>query len=313
MPPPQLVAPPRWTAEQLDKDRIRAIEIFRKARLEEPLEVYLEAFDAQQQAFEDLLELTVDLTQVRQHAVAILTDRRLRDALRYVAGPPLSDADWKTVADAASWARKQLKTDPAAVDRLIEAIFDAMDRRRFPWISEGRLPDESTKERASAVVASAALVATRRSETARRSDSKAEQETFVEDMLSQHGLVKVVPKPVHTLSNAPAPGQFCRESMLGNRKADFIVGLYDGRTLALECKVSNSALNSIKRLNNDAAVKAEIWRKDFGDRNVVPGAVLSGVYKLHQLEDAQQRGLTLFWSHDLVPQLLGWIDQTKAL
>ena len=307
-----LEAPPRWSFEQLDKDCGRAIEIFRKERLEEPLEVYLEAFDAQQQAFEDLLELTVDLTLVQQNALTILADKRLRDALRYVAGPPLSDADWKTLADTPSWARKLLKADPAIAERLMETIFAAVDRRRFPWISEGRLPDESTRERASAVMASASLVATRKSETARRSDSKAQQETFVEDMLSQHGLEKVPPSPVHTLSKAPSAGRFCRESMLGNRKADFIVGLYDGRTLALECKVSNSSLNSIKRLNNDAAVKAEIWRADFGDRNVVPAAVLSGVYKLHQLDDVQKRGLTLFWSHDLVAQLLGWIDQTKS-
>lgn len=99
--------------------------------------------------------------------------------------------------------------------------------------------------------------------------------------------------------------------MLGTRKADFIIGVFDGRTMPLECKVSNSALNSIKRLNNDAAVKAEVWRRDFGDLNVLPAAVLSGVYKLHNLEDAQQRGLTLFWSHSLEVQLLGWIDQTR--
>jgi hypothetical protein len=42
-------------------------------------------------------------------------------------------------------------------------------------------------------------------------------------------------------------------------------------------------------------------------RNVVPVAVLSGVYKLHNLMSAQTRGLTLYWAHDLV-QLLDWIE-----
>lgn len=55
-----------------------------------------------------------------------------------------------------------------------------------------------------------------------------------------------------------------------------------------------------------------MWRRDFGEMNVVPAAVLSGVYKLHQLEDVQRRGLTLFWSHSLEAQLLDWIDRTKA-
>ncbi len=100
--------------------------------------------------------------------------------------------------------------------------------------------------------------------------------------------------------------------MLGKRKADFIIGVPDGRIMALECKVSNSALNSIKRLNNDAAIKAEIWRQDFGDRNVVPAAVLAGVYKSSHLESAQERGLCLFWSHSLELQLVKWLDQTRT-
>ena len=63
-------------------------------------------------------------------------------------------------------------------------------------------------------------------------------------------------------------------------------------------KVSNSSTNSVKRLNNDAAVKATSRKTDFGLRQVVPSAVLSGVYKLHNLLDAQERGLTIFWAHD---------------
>lgn len=50
---------------------------------------------------------------------------------------------------------------------------------------------------------------------------------------------------------------------------------------------------------------------DFGLRQVVPTAVLSGVYKLHNLLDAQERGLTVFWAHDLQP-LTDWIASIKA-
>jgi hypothetical protein len=88
------------------------------------------------------------------------------------------------------------------------------------------------------------------------------------------------------------------------------VGLWDGRVMPIECKVSNSATNSVKRLNNDAAIKAEVWRRDFGATQVVPSAVLSGVYKLHNLEDAQRRGLALFWAHDIC-RLVEWISKTK--
>ena len=101
------------------------------------------------------------------------------------------------------------------------------------------------------------------------------------------------------MSNAPAPGEFCGESLLGSRKADFVVTLRDSRLVAIECKVSNSSTNSVKRLNNDAAAKAEVWLREFGKRQIVPVAVLSGVYKLHNLQAAQDQGLTLFWAHDL--------------
>jgi hypothetical protein len=69
--------------------------------------------------------------------------------------------------------------------------------------------------------------------------------------------------------------------------------------MALECKVSSSATNSVKRLNNDAAVKAEYWLKVFGTSQVVPSAVLAGVFNVMNLAQAQTRGLTLVWSHDL--------------
>jgi hypothetical protein len=80
--------------------------------------------------------------------------------------------------------------------------------------------------------------------------------------------------------------------------------------MTLECKVSNSELNSIKRLNNDAATKAVEWRKEFGARGVEPGAVLAGVFKRQHLEYAQERGLSLYWARDL-SELTGWIESTR--
>ncbi|MCY3954075.1 MAG: XamI family restriction endonuclease [bacterium] len=73
----------------------------------------------------------------------------------------------------------------------------------------------------------------------------------------------------------------------------------DGRVMPIECKVSNSSTNSIKRLNNDAQVKAVNWISEFGHRSTVPAAVLSGVYQVRHLVQAQDAGLTLFWTHDI--------------
>jgi hypothetical protein len=67
----------------------------------------------------------------------------------------------------------------------------------------------------------------------------------------------------------------------------------------------------VSRPADEAARKAEVWRGDLGSANCVPGAVLSGVYYHHMLLDAQNRGLTLFWSHSLETQLLDWLESTK--
>jgi len=194
------------------------------------------------------------------------------------------------------------------VRRIVEVVKTSLDRRRFPWVSEGREPTE--EEKAAAVLASAALMAASRVGTSRRAESKEAQELLVETALLNAGLNKVSVRTMPTLSHAPGPGEFCRESRLGPRKADLVIGLWDRRVIAIECKVSNSAVNSVKRLNNDAAAKAETWLRDFGRIQVVPTAVLSGVYKLHNLTNAQERGLTLFWAHDL-DVLVTWITETR--
>ena len=87
---PRLLPPPRWSAEQLEVDRQRSIKNFRKQRLQEPLEAYLEAFDERFAVFSDLIERSVDLTQLSDHAINILTDPDAFEALRYLAGPPIS-------------------------------------------------------------------------------------------------------------------------------------------------------------------------------------------------------------------------------
>lgn len=308
MTPRPHVAPPVWTPGQLESDRQRAIEDFRRQRMEEPLELYLQTFDERQAVFRDLLAVTADLTRIADHAIAILTNERLCEALRYVSGPPISLDDLKTVAEVTSLSAQQLRADPAIVQRLVDTVLLGLDRRRFPWVKEDRAPSDA--ERASAILASAALIASQRAGTARRNESRAEQERRIEDQLLARGFEKVATRVVRTMADAPAPGQFCRESMLGERKADVLVGLWDNRLMPIEAKVSNSATNSIKRLKNDAAVKAEVWRADFGERHVVPSAVLSGVYARAHLENAQHRGLTLFWGHSL-ERVTDWIESTR--
>jgi len=303
-----VIDPPIWTKDQLDADRIKARSLFSKARMEEPLEDYLEAFDEYQGHIEELLETTVDLAQLDSQAFDVLTDPRLLEAFRYLAAPPISQDDLKVLADAESLSKSSLKSKPEDVRRLLAIVRQVLDRRRFAWVVEMREPTEA--ERDAAVMASAALMAANRAQTNRRTIGKQQQEALVTEALKHLGLKEVASRRISNISLAPSPGEFCGESYLGSRKGDIIVRLWDQRVMPIECKVSNSSTNSVKRLNNDAAVKAGSWKTDFGLRQVVPTAVLSGVYKLHNLVDAQERGLTLFWAHDL-KALTEWIAAVK--
>jgi XamI restriction endonuclease len=299
---------PRWTQEQLQEGLEKAKSIFREERLQEPLEEYLRAFDQYQGAVEDLLETSVDLTQLDQTILDVLTDEALLEAFRYLAGPPISKDDLKVLAEA-QLTPARLRKDPEMTKRVLNVVRVGLDRRRFPWVLDEREPTPAEKN--AAIMASAALLATSRVGTSRRSEGKNQQETQVEEALLGIDFKKVATRKVSTISQAPKAGEFCRESTLGTRKADFIIGLYDQRIMAIECKVSNSATNSVKRLNNDAAAKAQAWISQFGTLGVVPVAVLSGVYKLVNLVDAQNSGLTVYWAHDL-NQLLDWIKSTRS-
>ena len=88
--------------------------------------------------------------------------------------------------------------------------------------------------------------------------------------------------------------------MQAGTRADVIVRLHDGRVLAIECKVSNSGVNSYKRLIHEAAGKATTWYAKLGTAQIVPAAVLSGVFTTANLAKAQnETNVFLFWTHRL--------------
>lgn len=302
-----MIAPPRWTGEQLEQARQISVERFRDERMLEPLETYLELFEVDRAAVEDLLELTVDLSQIRALASEVLSNPELLRAVRYLSGPPISVDDLRELVQS-SLSPKSLRENPDLARKVLETVLLGLDRNRFPWISEDREPTDS--ERSAATIASAALIASQRAASKRRSASGRAQEAAVTDRLKRYGLQEVRRRVISTLEQAPAVGEFCGESLFGDRKADIVIRLWDGRVMPVECKVSNSATNSVKRLNNDAAVKAGDWIKKFGTLQTSPAAVLAGVFKRRNLEQAQDAGLTLFWAHAL-DDMVEFIDSTR--
>lgn len=301
------VTPPRWTSEQLDAARLEAIDVFRVERMREPLGRYLDAFTETRSVVESLLAQTTDLANLSDQAVDVLTDPALLEAVRYLAGPPISADDLKILATA-TLSPGRLRREPDMAQRVIDTVLAGLDQQRFPWVRENREP--TSPERGAAAMASAALMASRRVMTARANESGEEQEMAVMEALRADGFKEVPSRDIPTLDKGPNFGEFCGESLFGSRKADIVIRLWDGRVMPAECKVSNSSLNSVKRLNNDAAVKAGQWLSEFGTAQTVPAAVIAGVFKLRNLEAAQARGLTLWWAHKL-DEMISFIRMTR--
>ena len=293
-----MIAPRKWGTDVLKSESEEAIKLFRKERLLEPLEKWKRAVDRNQELFRRLfhnygLQKPALLTPEQ---LAEIFKHNMGDALRYVVGPPISKDDLKVLAEA-SLAPSLMARRPEQARRIVEIITQALDTKRFPWIGEQRRP--TREEEASAFLASAVLLSSQQVSTDRRSEGKTTQEAAVQKHLTSMGFKIEKTRSIKTLTDAPLPGHFCGETLVGSRKADVVVRLFDGRLMPIECKVSNSSTNSVKRLNNDAAVKAGIWLKEFGTKQIVPTAVLSGVFKMLNLEQAQEGGLTLFWAHRL--------------
>jgi hypothetical protein len=115
--------------------------------------------------------------------------------------------------------------------------------------------------------------------TKRRNESSTKQEAAVLALLSATDGFTEVPRR-RTITNVDdlARGEFCAESEVAGVKSDVCVRLYNGRLLLIECKVSGSALNSVKRLIHDIGDKVGVWRAAFGVQ-AIPMGVIAGVFK----------------------------------
>ncbi|MBV8772310.1 MAG: hypothetical protein JO166_08290 [Deltaproteobacteria bacterium] len=82
-------APPRWSTHELKADASAARSAFRKLRLDEPLQRWIETFDLHKAQFERLLgEFGLgNPANFTARMVAGVFARHLDEALRYLTGP----------------------------------------------------------------------------------------------------------------------------------------------------------------------------------------------------------------------------------
>lgn len=289
--------PRQWTRREFHDEANKSMVSFRQKRISEPTTVwrqmYLERRSKVRRVFA-LLGLRIP-RRPPSRLISKLYSLGLGDVLRYMAAPPVSEDDLKVVADV-RLSRRALG-EPSKARSLLRVLLISLDPVRFPWIGAGTRPGPG--EWRVAIESTAALMTSQAVATRRRNTGKREQESAVRDYLRDLGMTEVHARDIRTLRDAPRAGEFCGESAVMGEKADIVVCLFDNRLLLIECKVSNSALNSYKRVVHEAAGKATHWLSQLGRGQVVAAAVLSGVFSANNLMQAQEKNLSVFWAHRL--------------
>lgn len=284
--------------------------------LGEPLALYEKFFARFAEIFRETIDQLPNIAADPVNAqliASLVTGRDQQKVFRYLAAPPISEDDLKALADT-TLAPSVLAGDAELAKRVRDTVMTILDPHRFPWMvqprrTNGPTPDAEEVERA--VIASAVLAAAREVETHRRNTSKEGQEQAVKDLLTSIKFKEVAVRDIPMLTAAPKPGEFCGEARLAGTRADVVARLHDGRVMAIECKVSNSSVNSYKRIVHDTGGKAATWYRTLGDAQVVPAAVMSGIFSVANLENVQNNmRVALFWQHRL-KDLATFVQQAK--
>jgi hypothetical protein len=300
-----------WTSDELSAQADVSLNMFVDRRLAEPGTSYLRHLAERRRALARLFTALrpIDPAAPDPDVVrAIVMDGELLDALRYAAGPPISEDDLGVLVTRKPTRinKRAIMDDPGLAPAILRLVCRVADPSRFPWIKASRKPTRA--ELRHAIEATAALHASQAMATERRGYGR-RVEDLLKDRMEAMGYTRVaapnggnVDAPIHH----PATMMFYPECSLRGRRADMVIGLPDGRVVAVEAKDSSSVVNSVKRVLNDTAAKAKGWNKDMGS-TVVPVALISGVFGTGNLSKAQADGLFLVWAHDLEP-FVDWLQ-----
>jgi len=291
----------KWDAVEIRNDVNKARSLFRKRRVGEPRDKYLHAFrvieKANRRITPQLARLFDEPLDV-ELLVSIVKDPELLAAFRYLAAPPVSHDDLETLSGARlAWT--QLKADPEKAKAVRNVVASILDTKRFAWVREQRAPKRHELD--AAVLASTVVASAQRVQTERRSEERRELQEAAVRLLDKLGYRKI-DKPRGGIQNlrrdAPKPREYMTEVLIHEHNADVAVGLEDFRILAIECKGSNSEINSRKRINKEVARDASSWIDRFGTE-IVPAALVQGVFNPTYIEQAQETPVVFFWAHRL--------------
>ena len=222
-------------------------------------------------------------------------------AFRHLLAPPKSQDQFKLLCPA--WSKSTEKSgkglrEDAAID-VAQAVERWLDVGITPWRAAGRPP--TAAERSLVVERIVSFIAPKATDTAKRNRLSNAQEQAVVQLLLANGWTQLPSTEIDGRGVVPAR-HFMHKTRFATattnaQEVDVACGLRGSVVAAMECKVTNDATNSVKRVN-DVLKKAAAWKTHYGSF-VETAALLQGVIKPSDVQRLTCEGVHVFWSHDL--------------
>ncbi|MDW7711481.1 MAG: XamI family restriction endonuclease [Deferrisomatales bacterium] len=290
----------QWSREQIRSEVGEAWREFCGHRFQLAQQTYPEAFQEAMQGCRSLIHSLPQLLESSNGPTQIadlLRDEAQLDILCCLAAPPVTKAELAALVGAPLDAALFLD-HPPLTNELRAVIAGFLDPVRFRWLRERRPARLAEEEEA--ILITAALTASRQTEIAYR---RTERGTLASE--ARKGLLDARMQPrsawkVQDLQReAPAPGEFSDDlCLVGEDEADLLVGLVDGRTLALRCVATDAEKVGAARLQ-EAAQAARRWGSRYGIDQLVPAVAVQGLFRAEDIEAAQAAPMVIFWAHRL--------------
>jgi hypothetical protein len=301
--------PASWTESELKRDAAEARRRFvreRRSALKREQTSYAGWLAEYASSARALLAASSDLRKLTGH---VLEDREFLNLARYLAVPPISLDDLDTLTDSCFglWVGQKTergirpsKRDFTAAAGIISA---RIDKQRAPWLAAARNPTKA--EREAFVNGAASIPAMNRLTTTRRGERSRLQEDLTRAAVAAADYVSVkLPGTLRDPVQDMEPATYSEHSRrLAGTNMDVPVRLKANHPtgqlfLAIECKVSNSSINSRKRLL-EVNSKRETWDSSGLPHRFRTAAVLAGVFDVARLVELQNAGVMIFWEHRL--------------
>lgn len=231
-------------------------------------------------------------------------------AFRQMMAPPISQDQFCLLCP--PWRKNTEKTG-AGLRRdeadYVAAIWNERRSRALtPWLDVVRRPLSREIHRLLWTIAP--LIASQQAQTLQRNRAAALQEASVTTLLQSCGWIQQPSSLLDTRAALPQR-HFMHKTRFATatttpQEVDIAMGLGGTIVLAMECKVSNDATNSVKRIN-DVLKKSAAWKKHWGSF-VKTAALLQGVIAAKDVHRLLDEGVEVFWSHN-VQELMDWLDE----